>query len=353
MEVPLTEPSLDDWRAETQTRLSVSRLYRALKSRCANDPAGYQVMDLVDNATFYAFQKTKAILRHMGEFTLHDGDHLFRVLNLMERLLTREQIEELSVPELMLLILSAFFHDIGMAAEEKDVLSWKKFWDSEPKLLDARAQKEYDAFRRYCLARPEQTSRIESLTAQGSQSMAEIARDYLIADYIRLTHAERARAIIKEDWLGKIRYRDTDLTGEFASICFSHNEDAASVLELDKQYLCGPDLFACLPLVAALLRLADILDFDAKRTPSILFSHLFVRHPISLKEWNKHRAIEAWSIGNTGIQFRAKCSHPAIEASIHAFCDLIDIELGACRNILSSLNESIARSVETSPFRHH
>ena len=52
----------------------------------------------------------------------------------MERLLTAKQIEILSIPELMLLILSAFFHDIGMAAEEKDVLSWKKFWDSEPEL---------------------------------------------------------------------------------------------------------------------------------------------------------------------------------------------------------------------------
>ena len=38
----------------------------------------------------------------------------------MERLLTQENINELS--ELMLLILSAFFHDIGMAPHEKEVL---------------------------------------------------------------------------------------------------------------------------------------------------------------------------------------------------------------------------------------
>lgn len=105
----------DDWRAETQARLPKSHLYQTLKSKCASDSSGPQVLALVDEATFYAFQRTKTILKHLGEFTLHDGDHLFRVLTLMERLLSTEQIGELSIPELMLFILSAFFHDIGMA----------------------------------------------------------------------------------------------------------------------------------------------------------------------------------------------------------------------------------------------
>ena len=82
------------------------------------------------------------------------------------------------------------------------------------------------------------------------------------------------------------------------------------------------------------MRLADILDFDAKRTPPILYSHLYVRHPVSIKEWNKHRAIENWEINPELIQFSAKCTHPAIEASIHEFCDLIDHELSVCNNII-------------------
>lgn len=332
--------TIDDWRSETQARLPQSKLYQVLESRCKKDPAALSALELVNEATFYAYQKTKTILRHMGEFTLHDGDHLFRVLSLMERLLSHEQVQELTTPELTLLILSAFFHDIGMAADERDVLSWRKVWDTVPTFVDARDQREYEGFKRYCAARPDQTMRVEAFLQQGLQSSADTARDYLICDYIRTTHAERARAIIKEDWLGKIRYRDTDLTVEFASICFSHNEDAVFVLDLDRKMLCGPDVYACLPLVASILRLADILDFDAKRTPPVLYSHLFVRHPVSLREWNKHRAVEAWDISPTTIQFHAKCSHPAIEHSIHAFCDLIDRELSICNNIFSSLNES-------------
>ena len=64
-----------------------------------------------------------------------------------------------------------------------------------------------------------------------------------------------------------------------------------------------------------------------------------MRHPISIKEWNKHRAVESWEIKPDVIQFSAKCTHPAIEASIHEFCDLIDHELSICNNIISTLNE--------------
>lgn len=331
--------SNDDWREETQDRLKKSHIYCTLKKKCGSEPSGSQVLTLVDEATFFAYQKTKSILRHMGEFTLHDGDHLFRVLRLMERLLSKEVVEKLSVPELMLLILSAFFHDIGMAPEEKVVLSWRKVWDISPDFEDETDQGEYEKFLRYYSARPEEKLKIETFTAQGKNSDADMIRNYLIADHIRGTHADRAREIIQNHWEGKIIYRDTDLTSEFAAICFSHNEDALLLLELDKHYLCGPEIFACLPLIAVILRLADLLDFDAKRTPAVLYSHLFVRHPISLNEWKKHRTVEAWAINSELIQYSAKCEHPAIEASIRTFCDIIDKELSACNNIISSIND--------------
>lgn len=79
----------------------------------------------------------------MGEFTLHDSSHQFRVLYLMEKLVPESTIKNLSVPELMLLILSAFFHDIGMAPSEKQVLTWKKIWDTDPK-LEVDEQADYD-----------------------------------------------------------------------------------------------------------------------------------------------------------------------------------------------------------------
>jgi len=152
-----------------------------------------------------------------------------------------------------------------------------------------------------------------------------------------LTHADRARRTIEEKWNGKIRFRDTDLTVEFAELCFSHNQNALRLLDCDHALICGPDCACNLPLIGLLLRLADILDFDGKRTPDVLFSHLAVRNPISLTEWQKHRAVEAWTIDQDRISYQAKCEHPAIEAAIHDFCDSIDLELQACSNVLSRL----------------
>lgn len=327
----------DDWKDEFLVRLQKSLIYIELQTQCKQRDS--EVISLIDKAVSYAFQRTKTIVKHMGEFTLHDGDHLFRVLNIMERLLTEQNIKQLSVPELMLLIICAFFHDIGMAPEEKEVIAWKKVWDASPFFENEEEQESFNKFKRFYSARPEQQEIIDRLIIQGENTKADTIKAYLITEFIRQSHADRAREIISKDWDNKIIYRETDLTVEFANICHSHNEDALKLLNFDKDYPCGPNTVACLPLIGIILRLADILDFDAKRTPLILYSHLYVRHPVSIKEWSKHRSIENWEIGPELIQFSAKCTHPAIEASIYEFCDLIDHELSVCHNLISVINE--------------
>lgn len=54
--------SYDDWKAETQERLPKSAIYRSLKCKCENDPAGNHVLSLVDDATFFAYQKPRQSL---------------------------------------------------------------------------------------------------------------------------------------------------------------------------------------------------------------------------------------------------------------------------------------------------
>lgn len=328
----------DDWRDETRSRLSNSELYKQLVEKCKDDSSGEHVLTLVNDVAYYSIQRTKTIMRHMGEYTLHDSDHLFRVITLMGRLLNTKNISNLNVPELMLLLLSAFLHDIGMAPEENTVIAWKKVWDSNPLFVDESEEEEYRKFRRFLAARPDKTALVEDLSYRGENTKSDLIKGYLISDYIRETHSQRAREIVYRDWSEKIRYKDTDLTNELAEICFSHNEDALSLLDQDKQLLCGQGIYVCLPMVSLFLRLADVLDFDAKRTPEILFSHLSVKNPISISEWNKHRSIEAWNISSELIQYHAKCTHPAIEASIHNFCNIIDSELSTCNNIITSVN---------------
>ena len=229
----------DDWREETQLRLKNSKIYQILKIKCDKDAVGNHILALIDEATNYAYQRTKTILIHMREFTLHDGDHLFRVLKLMEKLLPETTVEKLTLPELMLLILCAFFHDIGMAPSENEIISWKKIWDESPLFVSDEEESENRKFKRYCSSRLEQMNQIQSFEKNRNNTAVDIIKGYLITDYIRSTHASRAKDIIQNDWEGKIKYRDTDLTVEFAEICFSHNEDALLLLNMDKNYLRG------------------------------------------------------------------------------------------------------------------
>ena len=328
---------MSDWKTEITSRLEKSNIYKIFKSKSKSegDVINSQVTSIVFDAVSYAYQKTKLIVKYMPEYTLHDGEHLFRVLYLMEKLIPEKNLKKLSVPELMLLILTAFFHDIGMSPFEIEIRAWKQDW--EGKKANKKEEVLFNRFERFKNTYPEKLEEIQRLRDKGKNSKAQLLEDYLISEYIRATHAQRAKEIIKEDWSGKIKYIETDLTNEMAQLCFSHNEDAMKLLQLDPSFLCGENVTVCLPFLGVILRLADLLDFDSKRTPSVLFSHLAVRNPISLNEWKKHREIQAWRISPDNITFSAKCSHPAIEASIRKFCDYIDDELKNSALIISRL----------------
>lgn len=105
--------------------------------------------------------------------------------------------------------------------------------------------------------------------------------------------------------------------------------------------MCAEDTFLCPPFAAVILRLTDIMDFDSKRTPAILFSHLTIKNPVSLAEWVKHLSVSSWSFQKDTVTFSAQCAHPAIEASIRNFCDQIDNELRNCTFVLANLTSEI------------
>ena len=316
-------------------KLQDSCIYRKLVERLGIEEDGVKadVIKIISDAGDYAITKLKTVIRYMPEFTLHDEEHVFNIIYIMQKLIPQNTLELLSIPELMLLLLTAFFHDIGMAPEEQYLRAWK---DEESQ--SEFSKKEHNKYQRFRNSNVKRVEEIQKLHEENNHSVATVLEEYLITEYIRITHAERIREIIAKDWNEKIFYKDTDLTPMFSEICFSHNDDAMHLLELESFELCDQDTYVCIPFIAVILRLADIIDFDPKRTPSVLFSHLAVKHPVSISEWKKHQAINAWSISSDKLIFSAQCKHPAIEATIKNFCDLIDNELKNCNLILSSIN---------------
>lgn len=327
-------------------QLTESNIYLMLKIKCANlnDDVSAHTLSIVNRIVSESCQLSKMIIKYMPEYTLHDETHLFRVLLIMERLIPEQTLNKLSVPELMMLILVAFLHDIGMAPSDEMLISWKKLWKiDEPTEIQIS---EYNKFIRFRDTYTHKIQEIYRLRSNEEHKKADLVEDYIISEYIRKTHVNRAREIIANNWAADIYYENKNLASELIQLCFSHGENSLSLLDLETNVMCSENNFICMPFIGVILRLADLLDFDAKRTPSILFSHLSVKNEVSLKEWQKHRAVQSWIIRPDKIAFHASCSHPAIEKSINEFCDQIDKELINCSNVLSRISDDFRKDME-------
>lgn len=318
------------------TQLEKISIYKQLKEKCESSHQP-DVLALIMSVGNFAVMRLKTVIKNMPKFTLHDEVHLFNMLKIIGKIIPPTTMSALSIPDLLMLILSVFLHDIGMAPEEKYILAWKN--QLQPDEYDEELKREREVFSRFRMTYTHQLADIERLIAEGENAKAQLLEDYIVTEYIRTTHPTRAREIIATYWAGKIIYQDTDLTEDLASICFSHNESYTYLLNMEAFKLCGQDTYLCPPFVATVLRLADIIDFDPKRTPPVLFSHLAVKNPVSLTEWRKHQSINAWSISPNKLVFSAQCEHPAIESAILSFFDQIDDELRNGTVVLSHLSD--------------
>lgn len=319
-----------------ENQLNKSVVYQQLKDNCERNNQ-HEVLALVAKVGTFAVERLKTVIKNMPEFTLHDDTHIFNMLTIIGKLIPQENMRKLSTPDLFMLIVSVFLHDIGMAPDEKHILAWKNQLPETE--YDEELKEEREKFARFRLTYTHQLADIERLEAEQEFSKAQLLEDYIVTEYIRTTHPIRAREVIAKYWSGEIVYQDTDLTEDLATICFSHNESYTYLLQMETFRVCGQDEYLCIPFVATVLRLADIIDFDPKRTPSVLFSHLAVKNPVSLSEWKKHQSINAWTISPRKLLFSAQCEHPAIEATILAFCNQIDEELRNGTVILSNLSD--------------
>ncbi len=317
-----------------EERLEKTAIYKRLKEACEQN-SQQEVLTLVSKVGNFAVMRLRTVIKNMPEFTLHDETHIFNMFTILGKVIPKSTLETLSIPDLLILVLSVFLHDIGMAPEERYIRAWKnQLADTE---YDEELRKEKEIFDRFRLTYTHELVDIERLLVQGELGKAQLLEDFIITEYIRTTHAVRARKVIANYWAGQITYQDTDLTEDLASICFSHNENYTYLLNMETFRLCGQDTYLCIPFVATMLRLVDIIDFDPKRTPRVLFSHLSVKNPVSLIEWKKHQSINAWTISSKKLVFSAQCEHPAIEAAILSFCDQIDEELRNGTVVLSNL----------------
>lgn len=217
----------EKWKAEIMDLLMKSPIFLRLREFAAEDQGVNSLLSVVIDGVDHACDQTRLVTRHMHEYTLHDQTHLFRVLQHMARLMTDKVIQKLQPLELGLLILCAFFHDIGMAPSERQVNSYKGLVSKEE--LDKNEIQDLINFELFCKSKPEWSEKIIRCYSMEMPEQALMLNAYRIAEYIRTSHARKSKEVlhsisINEKWAKGFVYKDFRFGPVLAAICESHNE---------------------------------------------------------------------------------------------------------------------------------
>lgn len=233
------------------------------------------------------------------------------------------RLEDMSALEAAMLMLSAYFHDIGMVFKEEE-----------------RANLAQEAVRKTFLERHPDAF----IAVQQSGVTRGIAERYC-----RWRHADRVVVYLDNLPDEALRWGVASLREPLAALCRSHNESPKHIADsdlLETRFLVDADLKLC----AVLLRLADILDFDRARSPDAVYGHLGLarrdtaRNAGSDVEWRKHLASEGFRFPHErpsgyALDFIASPDEPAVEHDLRRFLDVIDAELKSCTALLAHCPE--------------
>ncbi|WP_303063578.1 HD domain-containing protein [Acidaminococcus massiliensis] len=212
----------------------------------------------------------KNIVLCFPHYSLHDASHSNTILMRMEQLLGEKRIAQIGPTETWLLLMSAYTHDLGMLFEEKELA---ELWASDSFQSYLKKIDGFSDLKGYAKIFMDENLEKSSKSWPVQVKWAVII---LSADYFRRSHAQRSADLIRNQVEGSCSFKlDLSANGfipkrfiyllsKFAEL---HGAPFDAVLKLDKiaSGMGGADDLIYLRRVAALLRLADLLDMDNGR----------------------------------------------------------------------------------------
>jgi HD superfamily phosphodiesterase len=302
------------------------------KLQILNDENAKSLVQIIPTICEEAADRMKAMPTASPQYTLHDESHFLRVVEIMAMVLGKT-VDQLNSIELCLLILTAYYHDLGMVMTEVEYSNLSS--DSKFQLfrenwyVDYPNQKEIQEQLQSTEITDAERTRLAGLLSELEAAM--------LTDYLRETHAKRSYDYVINTFSTdkRLEIYGINLSSILAKLCESHYSHTHTLTPANG-YLYDQQIGLAKinePFIAIVLRLADILDFDADRTPDVLFRTIHFSSGISLCEWEKHRAITGWEINEHMVRYTAEYVHPAYQAAAFKFMDWIDKELSECQNL--------------------
>lgn len=246
------------------------RMYNYLKSN--NSELAEQVKSIYN----LTFETINNISRSFGNYTMHDMNHSLRVAAYIEQLAFGigksfdENIKKFNCLEISIMILSAIIHDIGMTIRNQD---------------------------KELIKSGEISGMDENLSFLGVLKVSDNNEEEAIKEIVRKLHHNRVYIFLDED-LGNgetIRKKlsinsNISYAEDIAEICSLHGEDHSSLRNISTERAKGEYTFNP-QYIAALLRIADLLDIDKQRTPMLWYNVMNI-DGFSSEEWETNFIIE-------------------------------------------------------------
>lgn len=228
------------------------------------------------------------MLNHIGrdkmfsEYTKHDISHVDGMLRLLDDIIVEKAKNVMTPADWLMLVLSVYFHDIGMIITN-DEFENRKDNDDFQEYLSTVDKKYYENLK------PE------------NQDQA------IYQDYVRNHHGDRVYEWIlnvgdtpaSESPIDKLLYDilhplSNQFRKDLARVCKSHQEKLADVFkdeDADVRYAQDKESKVNLIYCGAVLRTADLLHVNSERTPNVDFLLISPKNSYSRREWVKQKAV--------------------------------------------------------------
>ncbi|HMF73766.1 MAG TPA: ATP-binding protein [Flavitalea sp.] len=240
--------------------------------------------------------KVESILGLIGkspvfkEYTKHDISHINQMLKSLEWIIPKETQEKLKPGEWLMIVLSVYFHDLGMLVT-----------DSE---FERRYDSDFKFYKEKILSGEYGNDYLNKVKGLGDNIDA-----FLYQEFVRKHHAERIKTWVtgkgferlgcSHSIVGEVQKLIGDMEPSFkrdlSLICESHHLDDlddVSKYKVKQGYGTHDEEQVNLQYCAVILRTADLLHITSDRTPSIEFYLINPLDPISQREWSKQMAVK-------------------------------------------------------------
>ncbi len=265
------------------------------------------------------------------DFTLHDGEHGFRVAEKMVEIIPDDVLPQLSEYELALLLLSAYLHDIGMTPKKNRVAAYYQYLLTGQK-EDSLSEEERCEFEiwldgNHCGIRPPLSENELSGATLGDA-------EYFITHFCREKHNDWSADWIKKHLAQKKLGTYQHWLYDLIRLCQSHHFDHEKLLgpAFDPRHVDADSSVVHLRYLAIVLRIADVLDIDPERTPEVVMQQRNVSFS-SLLYWYKDHAI-ALRLEDKQYALSASPKQALIHKAVEDTAQQIAQELQLCNNIV-------------------